>query len=267
MAKWMDHKLMNMLSPETKQKIQKAANIIRQSSDVVVLTGAGISTPSGIPDFRSTDSGLWTKYDPFAVASLLAFRYRPETFFNWMRPLAIKMFEAVPNDAHISLARLEQEGFLNLIITQNIDNLHQRAGSKNVVEIHGSMKSLSCVSCFNQYVSDDFIGPYLQDGMIPHCPSCNHILKPDIILIGEQLPVSAWQKAYQASMKCDLMIVAGSSLEVVPVANLPMSVIDKGAHLIIINHSETYINVRADIVFLQDVALIIPLIVKEVLGE
>jgi len=265
MAKWISSK-MDRLSPEIERKIQKAANIIRQSSDVVVLTGAGISTPSGIPDFRSTDSGLWTKYDPFEVASLSAFRYQPERFFKWMHPLALKMFEAEPNDAHIGLARLEHEGFLNLIITQNIDNLHQRAGSNNVIEIHGSMKSLSCVSCFSQYYSDDFIEPYLHYGSIPHCPSCHNILKPDVILIGEQLPVSAWQKAYQASMECDLMIIAGSSLEVVPVANLPMSVVDKGAQLIVINHSETYINTRADLVFLQDVALIIPLIVKEVLG-
>jgi NAD-dependent deacetylase len=258
---------MGKLSPETKQNIHKAASIIRQSKEAIVLTGAGISTPSGIPDFRSTDSGLWTKYDPFEVASLSAFRYQPDRFFNWMRPLANNMFQAKPNDAHIGLARLEKAGFLNLIITQNIDNLHQRAGSKNVVEIHGSLKSLSCVSCFIQYNSDDFIGSYLTDGTIPLCPACHNILKPDVVLIGEQLPLSAWQKAQTASKKCDLMIVAGSSLEVVPVANLPMNVVNSGAHLMIINHSETYINVRADVVFLQDVALIIPLIVKEVLGE
>lgn len=258
---------MDTPSPEIKQNIQKAANIIRQSKDLVVLTGAGISTPSGIPDFRSSESGLWTKYDPFEVASLSAFRYQPDRFFKWMRPLANMMFDAKPNDAHIGLARLEQAGLLSMIITQNIDNLHQRAGSKNVIEVHGSLKSLSCVSCFIQYDSRDFIGPYLAEGTVPLCPSCHNYLKPDVVLIGEQLPISAWQKAHYASKNCDLMIVAGSSLEVTPVANLPMNVVDNGAYLLIINHTKTYINVRADLVFLDDVALIIPLIVKEVLGE
>ncbi len=255
------------LSPETTKNIRCAADIIRQSKEAIVLTGAGISTPSGIPDFRSTDSGLWEQYDPFEVASLSAFRYQPERFFKWMRPLAINMFDAIPNDAHTGLAKLEQSGYLKTIITQNIDSLHQRAGSKNVIEIHGSLKTLTCVSCFDQYNSDDFIDTYLNDGTIPHCPACNNVLKPDVVLMGEQLPITAWQKAQDASKKCDLMIVAGSSLEVIPVATLPMRVVDNGAHLIIINRSETYINVRADVVFLEDVAEIIPLIANEVLGE
>ena len=255
------------LSPEITKNIRCAADIIRQSKEAIVLTGAGISTPSGIPDFRSTDSGLWEQYDPFEVASLSAFRYQPERFFKWMRPLVINMFDAIPNDAHIALAKLEQSGYLKTIITQNIDSLHQRAGSKNVIEIHGSLKTLTCVSCFDQYNSDDFIDTYLNDGTIPHCPACNNVLKPDVVLMGEQLPITAWQKAQDASKKCDLMIVAGSSLEVIPVATLPMRVVDNGAHLIIINRSETYINVRADVVFLEDVAEIIPLIANEVLGE
>ena len=255
------------LSPEITKNIRCAADIIRQSKEAIVLTGAGISTPSGIPDFRSTDSGLWEQYDPFEVASLSAFRYQPERFFKWMRPLAINMFDAIPNDAHIGLAKLEQSGYLKTIITQNIDSLHQRAGSMNVIEIHGSLKTLTCVSCFDQYNSDDFIDTYLNDGTIPHCPACNNVLKPDVVLMGEQLPITAWQKAQDASKKCDLMIVAGSSLEVIPVATLPMRVVDNGAHLIIINRSETYINVRADVVFLEDVAEVIPLIANEVLGE
>jgi len=258
---------MTELSPELFKNIQSAANIIRQSKETVVLTGAGISTPSGIPDFRSTDNGLWERYDPFEVASLSAFRYKPERFFEWMRPLASGMFDAKPNPAHTGLAMLEQAGYINTIITQNIDSLHQRAGSRNVIEIHGSLETLTCVGCFRQYGSGDFIESYLYAGLIPKCPDCQNILKPDVILMGEQLPVEAWLKANEACNLCDLMIVAGSSLEVVPVASLPMRVVDNGAHLIIINHSETYINVRADVVFMQDVAEIIPLIANEVLGE
>jgi NAD-dependent deacetylase len=184
-----------------------------------------------------------------------------------MRPLANNMVDAIPNEAHRGLAKLEQSGYLRMIITQNIDSLHQRAGSKNVIEIHGSLKTLTCVSCFEQYKSDEFIEPYLTKGKIPYCPTCHNVLKPDVVLMGEQLPISAWQKAQEASKKCDLMIVAGSSLEIVPVATLPTRVVDNGAHLIIINRSETYINLRADVVFLEDVAVIIPLIAKEVLGE
>ena len=254
------------LSPEVKNNIQYAVDIIHQSKTAVVLTGAGISTPSGIPDFRSTDSGLWERYDPFEVASLSAFRYKPERFFEWMRPLARDMYHATPNPAHIGLAKLESAGYLPTTITQNIDSLHQRAGSKNVIEVHGSLETLTCVSCFRQYESNLFIESYIEEGKIPRCPDCHNILKPDVVLMGEQLPIEAWQEAQNACKKCDLMIVAGSSLEVVPVATLPMQAVENGAHLIVINHSETYINVRADVVFTQDVAEIIPHLVREVLG-
>ncbi len=249
-----------------RQRIIAAADIIREHEKEVVLTGAGISTPSGIPDFRSPDSGLWEKYDPFEVASLSSFRYNPEKFFAWMRSLAMNMRNAQPNPAHFGLARLEQAGYIKTIITQNIDELHQRAGSKNVLEVHGSLGTLTCTSCYRQVQSSSYVEAYLDRGEIPHCPECGQLLKPDIVLFGEQLPARTWLKAVEASKTCDLMIVAGSSLEVLPVAGLPMRAIENGAHLIIINHSNTYLDVRADVVFHEDVAEIIPLIAAEVLG-
>lgn len=241
--------------------------MIRSSKTGVVLTGAGISTPSGIPDFRSTDSGLWAKFDPFEVASLTAFRYAPEKFFDWLRPLAAGMFTAQPNPAHEGLARLQAAGYLQAVITQNIDGLHQRAGSTAVLEVHGSMGSLTCGSCYRKFPAAGYIEPYLEDGSIPHCPDCSHILKPDVVLFGEQLPIHTWLKAQEVSRQCDLMIVAGSSLEVLPVAGLPMRALENGAHLILINQSPTYIDVRADVVFHDDVVVILPLILEAILGD
>jgi NAD-dependent deacetylase len=255
------------LSSQSREGIRPAAEIILAARQVVILTGAGISTHSGIRDFRSPGSGLWTRYDPIEVASLDSFRYSPENFFKWIHPLVIGMQAASPNTAHYALARLEQNGYINTVITQNVDGLHHRAGSKNILEVHGSMRTMTCVSCFHKYDSSDFLAAYLERGEIPHCKLCSHILKPDVILFGEQLPVRTWLKAQEVSRQCDLMIVAGSSLEVLPVASLPMRAIETGAHLIIINNTATYLDVRADVVFNDDVAAILPLIAKEVLNE
>ena len=256
----MDHQ-----SVESAQKIRYASEIIRGSKNTVVLTGAGISTPSGIPDFRSTETGLWARYDPLEYASMSAFRYHPQKFFDWMRPLAKHIQAARPNAAHYALAQLEKAGYLHTIITQNIDGLHQRAGSQNVLEVHGNLTTLTCVGCFSKVDSSEYLQPYLERGEIPYCSYCGSILKPDAVLFGEQLPYQAWLGAQEASKNCELMIVAGSSLEVLPVAGLPMRAIDHGAHLIVINQTGTYIDVRADVVFAGDVAEVIPQIVDDLL--
>ena len=244
--------------------IEDAAVLIRNAKRAVVLTGAGISTPSGIPDFRSEGSGLWSREEPMEVASLATFRTAPERFFQWFQPLASQIFNAEPNAAHRALAAFEQSGHVHMIITQNIDVLHQKAGSKNVVEMHGTLRTVSCTNCFQKFDSLPFLQPYMQTGKIPQCLSCNGILKPDVILFGEQLPQSAWYEAQRAARQCDLMVIAGSSLEVLPVARLPMQALDRGAHLIIINNTPTYLNVRADVVIMDDVATTIPEIAKRV---
>ena len=242
--------------------IEDAAELFRKAKRAVVLTGAGISTPSGIPDFRSEGTGLWSRDEPMEVASLSTFRTSPERFFQWFQPLASQIFNAQPNAAHMALAELEKEGYLQTVVTQNIDALHQKAGSKCVIEMHGTCRTLSCTECFKQFESGRLIEPYIEEGIIPLCPSCNGILKPDVILFGEQLPQSAWMEAQRAACKCDLMMVAGSSLEVLPVAGLPMQALDRGAHLIIVNNTPTYLNVRADVVLLEDVATTLPEIAK-----
>ena len=222
--------------------IRKAADLLKKADNTVVLTGAGSSTPSDIPDFRSSGSGLWTRFDPMEVASLTAFRRHPQQFFEWLRPLATRMVNAEPNPAHRALAALEKKGYIQTTITQNIDNLHQRAGAKNVLEVHGTLSTLSCIQCYRQYPSDEYIEAYIQEGEIPRCPHCDSILKPDAVLFEEQLPAQIWLQAKNACQACDLMIVAGSSLVVMPVAGLPMEAVHHGASILVINRTNTYVD-------------------------
>ena len=257
---------MSRIPQEPDRDIRRAAELLKACKYGVALTGAGISTPSGIPDFRSTGSGLWNRFDPFEVASLSAFRYHPERFFDWMRALAQDIVQAEPNPAHIALAQLEAAGSIRTIITQNIDGLHQRAGSRCVLEVHGTLYTLTCIGCYRQYDANGFLQPYLTAGIIPRCPECNQILKPDVILFEEQLPLQTWLKAQEACRNSDLILIAGSSLEVVPVAGLPMQALQNGARLIIVNHMSTYLDVRADVLFRQDVAEILPCIFETVMG-
>lgn len=250
-------------SSQTQAAVDFAAALFRGAKRAVVLTGAGLSTPSGIPDFRSEGKGLWSRDEPLEVASLGTFRTAPERFFQWFRPLASQIFNAQPNPAHKALAELEQAGHVRAIITQNIDVLHQKAGSQRVIEMHGTMRTLSCTQCFRQVESVPYLKPFAEAGTIPHCPHCGALLKPDVILFGEQLPQMAWYEALREARQCDLMVVAGSSLEVLPVAGLPIQALDRGAHLIILNNTPTYLNVRADVNILEDVASILPAIAEK----
>lgn len=254
------------LSAQTQASVEFAADLLRQSKRAVVLTGAGISTPSGIPDFRSEGTGLWARDEPLEVASLHTFRTAPEKFFAWFRPLAGQIYQAQPNAAHFALAALEQAGKLVAIITQNIDRLHQKAGSKTVIETHGNVQTLTCAQCYRKVDAVKYVNQFIETGDLPHCPACGGLLKPDVILFGEQLPQAAWAQAQTAAQRCDLMIVVGSSLEVLPVAGLPMQALERGAHLIIVNHSPTYLNVRADVIFDQDVSIVVPAIAEKALN-
>ena len=255
-----------MVPSHIQDAIEKAARLIQGAQVCVALTGAGISTPSGIPDFRSPQSGLWTRVNPFDVASLSTFRVAPDRFYNWVRPLADLVFNADPNPAHLALAQLEKAGFLHAVITQNIDGLHQKAGSEDVIEVHGTLDSLTCVSCYREAGIEEVLEEFLETSQPPRCAYCRNILKPNVILFGEQLPRASWEKAEQAGRECDLMLVAGSSLEVTPVARIPASVVERGGSLIIINLYQTYIDNHANVVIQRDLAEVMPLIAQEVLG-
>src|SRR6185436_1935989 len=168
------------ISIANRAAIEDAAFLIRKAERAVVLTGAGISTPSGIPDFRSEGTGLWSRDEPLEVASLITFRTAPERFFQWFHPLASRIFYAQPNAAHIALAEFERSGHLRTVITQNIDALHQKAGSHHVVEMHGTLRTLTCTNCFKQFEADPFLQSFIETGKIPRCLNCNGILKPDV---------------------------------------------------------------------------------------
>jgi len=245
-------------------EVEKAAQIILSSKYVVALTGAGISTPSGIPDFRSPGSGLWEKVDPMAVASIYAFRLNPERFFEWFRPLGKTLLESRPNPAHIALAKLEEAGLLKAVITQNIDGLHQKAGSKRVLEIHGHIREAECIICRRSYPTESFLHNYLELGEIPRC-QCGGILKPKVILFGEPLPKWVFLEAVGEAQRCDAMIIAGSSLEVYPAAELPTLAYQNGAKLIVVNLQSTYADSIADVVIREDVAVALPAIAEKCL--
>ena len=242
----------------------RAADLVLGAHHLVALTGAGVSTPSGIPDFRSPDSGLWNRVNPFLAASIYAFRIRPRLFFDWIRPLARTILDAAPNPAHLALAQLEQMGRLKTVITQNIDNLHQKAGSTHVIELHGNMRHATCMRCRRSMPTAPLIPRFLTAGEIPRCDRCGGVIKPDVILFGEQLPRQEVNAARAAAKACDVMLVLGSSLTVAPAADLPTMACDNGAQVIVINRQGTGIDDRAALTIRDDVAIALPDIVARV---
>lgn len=237
------------------------------SRKAVALTGAGISTPSGLPEFRSPDSGLWQNVDPFEVATIFAFRRKPEAFFNWIHPLARLTMNAQPNIAHIALAQLESFGPLAGVITQNIDDLHGKAGSKRVYEVHGNWREVTCIRCYSIYPVSPHLDNFMDRGEVPLCPGCGGVLKPNVILFGEQLPVGIVNQARKLTQSCDLMLVVGSSLQVAPAGDLPLLALNSGARLVIINLEPTVLDDMADVVIHADVVDVLPRLAEPFLGE
>lgn len=244
----------------------QAAQLIRNAHHLVVLTGAGISTPSGIPDFRSFKSGLWQKANPLLVASLSAFRIKPQLFFDWIRPLVRIFMDAVPNPAHVALAQLEHVGRLKAIITQNVDALHQKAGSRHVIEMHGHIRQATCVRCYDVVPTNDIVPQFVDRQDLPRCKKCGGILKPNVILIGEQLPHRELTAARREAAQCDLLFVIGSSLGIAPAADLPLLAQERGAKVMVLNKQPTPIDKYATLVIRADIALALPRIVSFVLG-
>lgn len=247
---------------DNEENIQTVAQWLSTSRHTIAFTGAGISTPSGIPDFRSPESGLWAHADPMTVASIFGFRQNPQGFYDWVRPLAQCTLEAQPNPAHLALAELEAHGKLKSIITQNIDMLHSKAGNQTVYELHGHLRDSTCIQCFRVYEAEDSLQQFLIDGSVPKCVACGGVLKPNVILFGEQLPYQALQGAKNESKQCDLMMIIGSSLEVAPASDLPMLAQRHGAKVIIVNLESTFFDRYADKVIYGDAADILPRIVQ-----
>jgi NAD-dependent deacetylase len=219
---------------------ERLAELIRSRQPCVVLTGAGVSTESGIPDFRSP-TGIWAQVDPMEYASIRAFRDDPEKVWSFYA-LRIEMLTgAEPNPAHHALAELERRGFVQAIVTQNIDLLHTRAGSRDVVEVHGSIRTASCLACGHREPLDESLLP------VPRCPECGAVLKPDVVFFGEVLPAEAIDRAYALAREAALMLVVGSALEVFPVAELPLETLRAGGSLAIVNRGPTALDDRAEL--------------------
>lgn len=233
--------------------LEQAAYLISNSKYAVAFTGAGISTPSGIPDFRSPRSGLWNTSDPYKVASIWAFNNSPKDFFDWIRPLAVNSESARPNAAHLALANLENRGIIKAVITQNIDGLHHKAGSQHVLELHGTAQTATCPSCGKKHERDYFYLNITSGSEFPKCANCGRIIKPDVVLFGEELPHDIWNDAYHECMQADLILVAGSSLEVSPANSLPEAALMNGAILIINNLGNTFLDEKAKVLLRMDV--------------
>ncbi len=218
---------------------ERLAALIRQADSVVALTGAGISVPSGIPDFRSPGTGLWENVDPMEVAHIDVFRRDPARFWSFYGTRFQTLEHKQPNAAHAVLARLEQAGLLDAVITQNIDQLHARAGSRTLIEVHGTIGHSSCLGCGAQYPLADVRTRQAEDPQgLPRC-ECGQVLKPDVVLFGEYLPAAALARADELAAGAELMLCVGSSLEVYPVADLPMRTLAAGGRIAIITKGST----------------------------
>ena len=205
--------------------------------------------------------------DPLAVASVHAFRQRPQDFYDWIQPFARQTLEAEPNAAHLALAQLEEYGPVRAVITQNVDMLHGKAGSQNVYEVHGHLRELTCLRCYTEYPSENHLQSFMQVGDVPSCDSCGGILKPNVILFGEQLPVRVFNEARKQAIASDLLLVVGSSLHVVPVADLPMMAYRNGARIVVVNDEPTYIDHLADAVINADVVDVLPALARPFLNQ
>jgi NAD-dependent deacetylase len=213
---------------------RRLAALIRDHQPCVVLTGAGTSTESGIPDFRSA-GGIWSRFDPYEVASIEAFRRSPERVWEFYALRLQVLADARPNDAHRALADLERRGLVQAVITQNVDGLHAAAGSQNVIEVHGTLARARCPAC-DATVSRAEVEALLP---LPHCLRCGAVLKPDVVMFGELLQPGVIERATALAREAALLLVVGSSLEVWPVAGLPEQTLAYGGTLAIVNRDPT----------------------------
>jgi NAD-dependent deacetylase len=218
--------------------VERLAELLGRSRRAVALTGAGVSVPSGIPDFRTPETGLWAKVDPMEVAHIGVFERDPERFWSYYRPRFQALGDKEPNRAHEALAELERRGLIEGVITQNIDRLHRAAGSENVIEVHGSIETSSCLDCGASFGLDAVDDLFDARG-VARCAACGGAVKPDVVLFGELLPEEAMAQATELAEGADLMLCVGSSLAVHPVAGLPQLTLDGGGSLAIVTKGPT----------------------------
>ena len=238
---------------EPRDGAARLAELLREAERAVVLTGAGVSVPSGIPDFRSPGTGLWEKVDPMKVATIDAFRSDPDRFWRFYGERFAKLHDRRPNGAHAAIAELERRGLVRGVITQNVDRLHRQAGSERLVEIHGSIEWSVCLRCGGRVGLERVLELLGRGEGTPECEGCFEPLKPDVVLFGELLPRAAMEEAFSLASEADLMLCVGSSLEVFPVASLPGVAHEAGGRLAIVTQSSTPYDREAEIKLSGDV--------------
>jgi NAD-dependent deacetylase len=236
------------------------AELIGSAERVVALTGAGISVPSGIPDFRTPGEGLWAKVDPMKVATIDAFHRDTRAFWDFYRPRFDLLGDKLPNPAHEALAELERCGRLEAVITQNIDRLHRAAGTRELVEVHGSIATSSCTTCGSSWPLEQVEALFDDEG-IAVCVACSGKVKPDVVLFGEMLPLAAIERARELAENADLMLCIGSSLEVYPAAGLPELTLQGGGRIAILTQGETPYDAEATVRLSGDLAEELPAVV------
>jgi NAD-dependent deacetylase len=224
-------------------EVSRLAELVRRRGPAVVLTGAGISTESGIPDFRSP-TGIWAQYDPAEYATIDAFRADPRKVWSFYSQRLRVLVEAEPNPGHAALAELERADHVTAVVTQNIDGLHQRAGSSDVVEVHGSIRSSTCPGCGASYGLDELL-VLLEGAEAPECRQCGAVVKPDVVMFGELLPAAAIDRAFELARSTGLLLIVGSTLEVWPVSLLPDETVANGGAVAIVNRGPTSFDDRA----------------------
>ncbi|MHA1803250.1 MAG: SIR2 family NAD-dependent protein deacylase [Promethearchaeota archaeon] len=249
---------------EREQLIAKFADLILESKNIVALTGAGMSTESGIPDFRSPGTGLWTKVDPDEFASIHSYVSSTSKNLKLMLEMGTTIFRAKPNKGHKALTQLQKMGKLKGVLTQNIDGLHSKARTKNVVELHGTANESKCLRCKRVYPITTLINQVLRGKNSPTCEECGGLLKPNAIFFGEPLESAVLRKADEMIADLDLMIVLGSSLLVYPVAFYPHKAIAAGAKLAIINIQPTEMDHQAEVVIHDKIGNVLPQIIERV---
>ncbi|HMD57925.1 MAG TPA: NAD-dependent deacylase [Solirubrobacteraceae bacterium] len=242
------------LSLDACAEIARLAELVRAADSVVALTGAGISVPSGIPDFRSPGAGLWERVDPMEVAHIDSFLSDPGRFWSFYGERFATLADKRPNAAHDALAELERNGLLGGVITQNVDMLHRRAGTRELVEVHGSIASCSCLACAEQITLEHARERLAAapDG-VPRCTECGAALKPDVVLFGELLPERALARAAELCERAEVLLCIGSSLEVHPVAGLPLLTHRAGGAVAIMTQGPTPLDVIARVRLYDDV--------------
>jgi NAD-dependent deacetylase len=241
------------VSTTAADRVQQLAELIRAADSVVALTGAGISVPSGIPDFRSPGTGLWRNVDPMKVAHIDAWRADPQQFWRFYGQRFHILGDKEPNGAHAALVEMERRGLLDAVVTQNIDRLHRRAGQKRLIEVHGSIDTSSCLSCGERYGLAEVQRRMeaAEDG-VPRC-DCGKPLKPDVVLFGEWLPEDALQEAFALASAADVLLCVGTSLEVYPVAQLPDLTKQGGGKVALVTKGPTPWDDRAEVKLDTDV--------------